>query len=139
MSNFAKAAALVNNWTADWGTLSLGGDGARKDLIDRITNALSPPVPPGLRNDPNSPPPPVERYCVIGVDAYQRTWFPTLDGAVAHAGELFEEESNGKIKLMLAVKAEAVVERTPPPPIRSRKPVEIDFDKSRRRQRGSWE
>ena len=40
-----------------------------------LTVELSPPVPPGR-------PPRVDRYCVIGVEAYQREWFPTLGGAV---------------------------------------------------------
>jgi hypothetical protein len=68
---------------------------------------------------------------VIGVDAIQRVWFPTLAEAVAHGASLFEKDS--KMRTLVAVKAEQVVERTPPPPVQSRKPVETDFLKRRSR------
>lgn len=125
MSNTARAAALVENWSRDW-SLSPAGGGAMGDLVERITKALSPPVPP----DPRT----CDRWCVIGVDAYQREWFPTLGEAIAHGGALMDKDS--KPKTLLAVKAEAVIERTPPPPVQSRALVETDF--LGRKRRSTW-
>jgi len=92
----ATATALVNKWAADWGSLSLSGGGALSDLIDRVTKALSPPVPPTPRTWDGKPV--VDRYCVIGVDAYQRTWLPTLAEALDHAGTLFERGKDNSKK-----------------------------------------
>ena len=126
MSNHARAVKIVKDWRERWGGIphDTYAEGSLGDLIDRVTEALSPPVP--------SSPPKVDRYCVIGVEAYQREWFLTLDEAVDHAAKLYEKDS--KTKKLLVVHVDKVVESTKPvpPPVEARDPVEVDFIKSRR-------
>ncbi len=121
MYNHARAVKIVTDWRERWGGIphDTYAGGSLSDLTNRITDALSPPTPP--------PPPPdkVDRWCVIGVDAFERTWFPTLGEAIERARTLFEKQKAAKI--MIAVKAERVIERTPPPPVHSREPVATDF------------
>ena len=127
VDNRARAVKIVKDWRERWGGIphDAYAGGSLSDLIDRVTEALSPPVPLGR-------PPRVDRYCVIGVDAYQREWFLTLDDAVDHAAKLYEKDS--KTKKLLVVHVDKVVERTKPapPPVEARDPVEVDFIKSRR-------
>ncbi len=118
MYNHARAVKIVTDWWERWGGIPHGtyAEGSLRDLTNRITDALSPPTPP---------PDKVDRWCVIGVDAYERRWFPTLDEAIEQSRTLFEKQKAAKI--MIAVKAERVIERTPPPPVHSREPVATDF------------
>ena len=84
VDNRARAVKIVKDWRERWGGIphDTYAGGSLSDLIDRVTEALSPPVP--------SSPPKVDRWCVIGVEAYQRVWFPTLGEAVEHAAKLYE-------------------------------------------------
>ena len=93
MSNHARAVKIVKDWRERWGGIphDTYAGGSLSDLIDRVTEALSPPVPLGR-------PPRVDRYCVIGVDAYQREWFLTLDDAVDHTNLMRPRAHGGSVQ-----------------------------------------
>ena len=100
------------------------------ELISHVTQVIEPPTPTA----PNDP---VEKYCVIGIDAYQRTYHDTPEEAAQAAGVMIRDNIRRELtqrvgktcKKMLIVKTVQVVEEAPPvPPLTSvRPPVAADF------------
>ena len=103
------------------------------ELISHVTQVIEPPTPTA----PTAPNDPVEKYCVIGIDAYQRTYHDTPEEAAQAAGVMIRDNIRRELtqrvgktcKKMLIVKTVQVVEEAPPvPPLTSvRPPVAADF------------
>jgi hypothetical protein len=75
---------------------------------------------------------PADRFCVIGVDAYERTYYTNIPEAETAAGKMIArniQRPGVTPKKMLVVKAVSIVEPSPPvPPITvSRRPTDADF------------
>jgi len=75
---------------------------------------------------------PPDRFCVIGVDAYERTYYTSPGEAETAAGKMIARNITRPgvtPKKMLVVKAVSIVEPTPPvpPAITSRPPTDADF------------
>lgn len=128
MSLTAKVLSILDNW------LDIHAHAIpfskQMELNDRVAGAIARDQDTvgavGATGTIN--PPPVERYCVVSVDAFQRRWFGTREAAVQHAGKLFRAGDQRQSKLMV-VKAITVVEKPSPPPPSMREPVEADFVK----------
>lgn len=111
----------------------------RLQLVEELS-ALLKPIPDeangaGIVNDGftvEAAPIP-DKFCVIGLDAYDRVWHDTPAAAVTHAQELFRTTK------LAVVNVVDIVEKVPPqpPPVTIRKPVLGDFlnGKSVRRSR----
>ena len=82
------------------------------ELISSVTQVIEPPTPTAPNDDP------VEKYCVIGIDAYQRTYHDTPEEAAQAASVMIRDNNirreltqGGKTyKKMLIVKTVQVVE-----------------------------
>jgi hypothetical protein len=90
---------------------------------------------------------PVEKYCVIGIDAYQRTYHDTPAEAAQAAAVMIrdnvrrEARQGGKTcKKMLVVKTVEVVEEAPPSPpfVNTREPVAADFIRAKPYPSRAW-
>lgn len=116
----ARIAEIVMRWQDDYANSP--NLPSLDDLIERLTVGYGAP-----REEAASPS--VERYCVIGTDAYSRRWYERAEDAIVHAGHLFNNGSSNKTKKLLVVKVEKVIERVPPspPPVSTRDPVATDF------------
>lgn len=76
------------------------------------------------------------KYCIIGVDAFNRTWLDTEAAAVKHAEPMFRKNINpdaNPVRLMV-VKAVRIIEKKPPasPPLIVRAPKDFDFPPNHR-------
>lgn len=146
-----RVIGVVDEWLRKYGKGIPFID--RAELISNVTQVIEPPETPYVASKPalqaaleecaatdvgcGAAPAPVEKYCVIGLDAYQRTFHDTPEAAVNCADVMvrnnIERVRSGipRPTKLLVVKVHSVVEKTPPlPPVTTvREPREADFIK----------
>lgn len=73
----------------------------------------------------------INRFCIVGAEAVNRTWLDSEKLAVAHAEPMFRKniDPNANPQRLLIVKVVRVIERTPPKPapLTLRLPRDYDF------------